>query len=107
MTKMSGSTRCSPGWCECSNARAGSTMRWWPTPPPRERQRLLLARLAGLARPTAARLVADLGALTGISDPAAEMAMFDQFGEEAVEDRRGEWRLPASYRDARRVLRNG
>ncbi|MEG3155010.1 DUF2336 domain-containing protein [Sphingomonas sp. RB1R13] len=68
---------------------------------------VLLARLAGLARPTAARLVADLGALTGIADPAAEMAMFDQFGEEAVEDRRGEWRLPASYRDARRVLRNG
>ena len=62
---------------------------------------VLLARLAGLARPTAARLVAELGALTGVTDPATDMARFDRLGAEAIEDTRGEWRLPVSYRDAR------
>ncbi|MEO6247182.1 MAG: DUF2336 domain-containing protein [Sphingomicrobium sp.] len=65
---------------------------------------VLLARLAGLARPTAARLVAELGTLTGITDPAADMARFDRLGREAVEDARGEWRLPSAYRDARARL---
>lgn len=65
---------------------------------------VLLARLAGLARPTAARLVAELGALTGVTDPADAMARFDQLGAEAVEDARGEWRLPQAYRDARARL---
>ncbi|MDP9162833.1 MAG: DUF2336 domain-containing protein [Pseudomonadota bacterium] len=62
---------------------------------------VLLARLAGLARQTAARLVAELGMLTGITDPAADMARFDRLGAEAVEDARGEWRLPIAYREAR------
>jgi len=65
---------------------------------------VLLARLAGLARPTAARLVAELGALTGVTDPAADMARFDRLGAEAIEDTRGEWRLPTAYRDARERL---
>lgn len=62
---------------------------------------VLLARLAGLARSTAARLVAELGALTGVTDPATDMARFDRLGTEAIEDQRGEWRLPVSYREAR------
>ena len=66
---------------------------------------MTLARLAGLARPTAARLVAELGPLTGITDPAAEIARFDELGEEAIEDARGEWRLPPAYRQAREMLR--
>ena len=66
---------------------------------------VILARLAGLARATAARLVAELGSLTGITDPAAEIARFDQLGEEAIEDARGEWRLPQAYQHARELLR--
>lgn len=62
---------------------------------------VLLARLAGLARPTAARLVAELGVLTGVSDPASDMARFDSLAADAVEDVRGEWRLPSDYREAR------
>ncbi|MEO5640180.1 MAG: DUF2336 domain-containing protein [Sphingomicrobium sp.] len=65
---------------------------------------VLLARLAGLARPTAARLVAELGALTGVTDPAADMAQFDCLGTAAIEDQRGEWRLPNPYREARERL---
>ena len=65
---------------------------------------VLLARLAGLARPTTARLVAELGTLTGILDPAADMKRFDGLGADAVEDLRGEWRLPSAYRRARRRL---
>jgi hypothetical protein len=66
---------------------------------------ILLARLAGVARATAARLVAELSALTGISDPAAEMTRFDALGEQAIEDQRGEWRLPDAYQAARETLR--
>ena len=66
---------------------------------------VLLARLAGVARATAARVVAELGALTGVSDPAAEMARFDALGEQGIEDQRGEWRLPTAYHSARDVLR--
>ncbi|MCA1653150.1 MAG: DUF2336 domain-containing protein [Sphingomonadales bacterium] len=65
----------------------------------------LLARLAGLGRSTAARLVAELSPLTGIADPAAEMARFDRTGAEAIEDTRGEWRLPPEYSAAREALR--
>lgn len=64
----------------------------------------LLARLAGLGRSSAARLVADLALLSGIADPADEMARFDRIGDEAVEDARGEWRLPPAYVAARAHL---
>ena len=63
-----------------------------------------VARLAGLSRSTAARLVVDLGGLTGIDDPAAELADYDRLGAEAIEDERGEWRLPEVYRTARARL---
>ncbi len=66
---------------------------------------VLLARLSGITRGTAARLVAELGALTGVSDPAAEMAQFDALGEQAIEDQRGEWRLQPAYHAAREALR--
>lgn len=62
---------------------------------------ILLARVAGLARATAARLVAELGGLTGVTDPAADMARFDSLDAEEVENVRGEWRLSPDYRDAR------
>ena len=66
---------------------------------------VLLARLAGIARGTAARLVAELGALTGVSDAAAEMSRFDALGEQGIEDKRGEWSLPPAFHDALDVLR--
>ena len=68
---------------------------------------VLLARLAGLARATTARLVAELGSLTGLTDPAAELGRFDRLGAEAIEDHRGEWRLPAGYSLARERLTDG
>ena len=63
-----------------------------------------VARLAGLGRTTAARLIGDLGALTGIDDPTAELAAFDRLGAEAIEDERGEWRLPVTYHTARACM---
>ena len=66
---------------------------------------VLLARLAGVVRTTAARLVADLAEPTGIVDPAAELSRYDQLGADAVEDARGEWRMASDYIAAREVLR--
>lgn len=68
---------------------------------------VLLARLAGVARQTAARLVAELGSLTGVKDPVADMARFDRLGPAAIEDARSEWRLPEAFTVARGVLRRG
>ncbi|MEO7787383.1 MAG: DUF2336 domain-containing protein [Sphingomicrobium sp.] len=65
---------------------------------------VLLARLAGLSRQTAARLVAELGTLTGVTYPGAAMARFDRLSADAVEDERGEWRLSSAYRTARDLL---
>ncbi len=59
-----------------------------------------VARLAGLTRLSAARLVAEFGTLIGIDDPVGELARFDRLPDGAVEDLRGEWRLPETYRVA-------
>lgn len=68
---------------------------------------VLLARVAGLPRPTAARLIAELGSLTGIEDPAGELMSFDRLGSELIEDARSEWSLPSGYQAARRCLGRG
>lgn len=65
---------------------------------------VLLARIAGLERATAARLVAELGTLTGIEDPLAELAIFDRLGSSSIDDLRNEWRLPSEYLAARAQL---
>lgn len=65
---------------------------------------VLLARLAGVARDCAARLLAELGTLVGIADPAGELAAFDGLSPDQVEDARGEWRLAPAFRAARVAL---
>ena len=64
----------------------------------------LLARMAGLARPTAARLIAELGALTGVS-VEEEIARFDGIDEGHVKAALDWWRLPPDFRDARTALK--
>ncbi len=59
----------------------------------------LLARMAGLGRPTAARLVAEFGALSGAS-VEEEIARFDGLADEDVAAALDWWRLPPDFRDA-------
>mgnify|MGYP000312407144 CR=1 FL=1 len=63
----------------------------------------LLARMAGLARPTAARLMAEYAALSGAS-VEEEIAGFDQLPAAAVEAALEWWRLPAEFRSASTAL---
>lgn len=65
---------------------------------------MLLARLAGFDRPGAARLIAALGEVLGIADPASAIAHFDALAAAEVEERRGWFRLPQPYRDAVRWM---
>jgi hypothetical protein len=64
----------------------------------------LLARMAGLGRHTAARLLAELGSLTGASAVEDEIARFDAFSDEDVNTALVRLRLPAPYRRARLTL---
>lgn len=66
----------------------------------------LLARMAGLARPTAARLIAEFGALAGVS-VEEEIARFDSLEDSEVQSALSWWRLPPEFRDARTALRLG
>jgi len=63
----------------------------------------LLARMAGLARPSAARLIAEFAALSGAS-VEEEAARFDELGGEVVEAALAWWRLPPPFRDAATAL---
>jgi hypothetical protein len=63
----------------------------------------LLARMAGLARPSAARLIAEFAALSGAS-VEEEAARFDELGDEVVEAALAWWRLPPPFRDAATAL---
>ena len=64
----------------------------------------LLARMAGLARPAAARLIAEFGALSGLA-VEDEIARFDSLEDGQVQAGLAWWRLPPEYRDARAALR--
>jgi len=66
----------------------------------------LLGRMAGLSRPTAARLIAEFGALSGAS-VEDEIGRFDGLGDKEVSAARDWWRLPAHYRAARTALGHG
>jgi hypothetical protein len=68
----------------------------------------LLGRLAGLGRPTAARLIVEYASLSGAS-VAEEIGRFDSLPDHEVSDALGWWRLPAGYRMASAALggRNG
>lgn len=63
----------------------------------------LLGRMADLARPTAARLIAEFGALSGAS-VEEEIARFDSFGEDEVTAALDWWRLPPEFRVASAAL---
>ena len=64
----------------------------------------LLARMAGLRRPTAARLVAEFGALAGVSIED-EIARFDSIADHDVQSALDWWRLPPDFRAARTALK--
>lgn len=61
---------------------------------------MLLARMAGLDRSGAARLLAALGEPLGIADPVSAIAIFDSMSVDEVEEQRQWYRLPRAYRDA-------
>lgn len=63
----------------------------------------LLARMAGLGRPTAARLMAEYAALSGAS-VEDEIAGFDQLPPASVEAALEWWRLPGEFRSASAAL---
>ena len=69
----------------------------------------LLARMAGLSRQSAARLIADFGATIGTASVEDEIVRFDTLGEEEVAAALADWRLPRAFRIARTLIgsRNG
>ena len=67
----------------------------------------LLARMAGLGRQSAARLIADFGTMIGTASIEDEMARFDTLAEEDVAAALAHWRLPRPFRIARTILGNG
>ncbi|MEO8618301.1 MAG: DUF2336 domain-containing protein [Sphingomicrobium sp.] len=64
----------------------------------------LLARMAGLPRPLAARLIADLGGSTGPLSVEDEIARFDNLTDDDVASAHAHWQLPRDYRNARIAL---
>ena len=67
----------------------------------------LLARMAGLGRQSAARLIADFGAMIGTASIEDEMVRFDTLGEAEVAAALAHWRLPRPFRIARTMVGNG
>ncbi len=65
----------------------------------------LLARMAGLGRQAAARLIAEFGALSGAS-VEDEIARFDSLGDGEVRSALDWWRLPPDFRAASAALAN-
>jgi len=61
---------------------------------------MLLARLAGLARPAAAALVAALALPLLWGEPGDAIAFFDRPAAPEIDAARRWWRLPPAYRDA-------
>lgn len=63
----------------------------------------LLARMAGLSRPTAARLIAEFAGLSGAS-VEEEIARFDSFADDDVAAALAWWQLPSDFRAAGAAL---
>lgn len=61
---------------------------------------MLLAKLAGLGRQAAARILVSTGDSLGIRDPAEAIGQFDRIEPDQIEAQRNWLRLPASYREA-------
>jgi hypothetical protein len=64
----------------------------------------LLARMTGLGRRTAARLIADIGSINGGASVEDEIALFDSLPDGEVASELAHWRLPRDYRFARVAL---
>ena len=64
----------------------------------------LLARMAGLGRRCAARLIADFGSTIGTASVEDEMIRYDTLGDEEVAAALAHWRLPRDFRIARTML---
>jgi hypothetical protein len=67
----------------------------------------LLARMAGLSRQSAARLIADFGAMGGTASIEDEMLRFDTLDEAEVTAALAHWQLPRPFRIARTMVGNG
>jgi len=65
---------------------------------------IAIFRLAGLKRPIAAGILATIGDLLGVSDPARAMAQFDDFSEAAADSHRRLLSSPSDYRSALAAL---
>lgn len=65
---------------------------------------MVLLRLAGVARATAARLAAELDGLVGIASPVEEMVRFDHLSEAEAAQWRQWLATSAGYREARLTL---
>ena len=63
----------------------------------------LLARMSGLSRPTAARLIAEFGTLSGAS-VEEEIGRFDSFADGEVKAALDWWQLPSAFRAAGSAL---
>ena len=61
---------------------------------------MLLARLAGLERRAAARMVVAIGGMLGIADPAEAIGEYDALGDQELAAQRRWLRLPKAYRDS-------
>ena len=64
----------------------------------------LLSRMARLGRQTTARLLAELGSLTGAAAVEEEITRFDSFSDDTVQAALTSLRVPAPFRQARSAL---
>ena len=64
----------------------------------------LLARMSGLSRPLAARVIADLGSSTFATSVEDEIGRFDSLTEDEVAAASRHWQLPRDFRAARVAL---
>ena len=64
----------------------------------------LIARMAGLGRRAAARLIADLGSTSGAGSVEDEIARYDGLGADDVAAALMHWQLPSDYRAARNSI---
>jgi hypothetical protein len=64
----------------------------------------MLARMAGLGRQATARLLAELGTLTGAAAVEEEISHYDALGDDAVQAALAWWRLPDAFRRARATI---
>jgi len=65
-----------------------------------ERRVMTLFRIAGVRRELAARLLAGIGDLLGVSDPGSAISTFDAMGESEIEDARSWLSADSAYRSA-------